>query len=298
MGKSKRQQPDNGPSAMRAGSAGGLALATAAAAASFASGFAVATRCAAKGNGPMLARLCALQPSFAERDDATTGAPLRGRDGTDREDPWMHTTHPGMGREGFNWTQLSMSRTGNFAHGDIKRFTAAEVAEKGAMWVWHTTFARSIPCVVSGLAADVARDRQHWTHDDYRREWGGNRVVVAYSDHVNFNRGVEDATYGRLVQHPDRVQHTFSEFLDLLEHPVDGEHLAVQQSPSRDFAEFGLPALPPLLEDLVRYTLNARNFWAATPPKVSVLHYDWQVRGRCAACLAVGVGGWHNRAAS
>jgi len=72
------------------------------------------------------------------------------------------------------------------------------------------------------------------------------------------------------------VQHTFSEFLDLLEHPVDGEHLAVQQSPSRDFAEFGLPALPPLLEDLVRYTLNARNFWAATPPKVSVLHYDWQ----------------------
>ena len=51
---------------------------------------------------------------------------------------------------------------------------------------------------------------------------------------------------------------------------------AVQQSPSRDFAEFGLPNLPPLLEDLVKYTLNARNFWAATPPKVSVMHYDWQ----------------------
>ena len=50
----------------------------------------------------------------------------------------------------------------------------------------------------------------------------------------------------------------------------------MQQSPSRDFAEFGLPELPPLLEELVKYTLNARNFWAAVPPKVSVLHYDWQ----------------------
>ena len=26
----------------------------------------------------------------------------------------------------------------------------------------------------------------------------------------------------------------------------------------------------------MKHTLNARNFWAATPPKVSVLHYDWQ----------------------
>ena len=50
----------------------------------------------------------------------------------------------------------------------------------------------------------------------------------------------------------------------------------MQQSPSRSFAEFGLPSLPPLLEQLVGPTLQARNFWAAMPPKTSVLHYDWQ----------------------
>jgi len=50
----------------------------------------------------------------------------------------------------------------------------------------------------------------------------------------------------------------------------------VQQSPSRDFSEFGLPSLPPGLEDLVKTTLNARNLWIATPGKLSVLHYDWQ----------------------
>ena len=33
-------------------------------------------------------------------DAAQSGAP----------DVWEHTTHPGMREEGFNWTQLSMSR--------------------------------------------------------------------------------------------------------------------------------------------------------------------------------------------
>ena len=50
-----------------------------------------------------------------------------------------------MATEGWNWTQLSMSRANNFPRGDVKHITAEQVKEKGAMWVWHTTFSRSIP---------------------------------------------------------------------------------------------------------------------------------------------------------
>lgn len=181
-----------------------------------------------------------------------------------------------MATEGWNWTQLSMSRRGNFKDGDVKRYTAEMVREQGAWWVWHTTFARSIPAVVQGLGAQYSERLRGWGLADFRREWGHNEVVVAHSDHPHFNRGVSDPTYGRLVRHPDRVRRTFAEFVDLATNPPEGEHVSVQQSPSRDLAEFGLPALPPQLEDLVRYTLQARNFWAAIPPKVSVLHYDWQ----------------------
>ena len=73
------------------------------------------------------------------------------------------------------------------------------------MWVWHTTFARSIPATVTGLGAEFA-EMQHWDVAEYRKRWGRNNVVVAFSDHPNFNRGVSDATYGRLVLHPDRQQ--------------------------------------------------------------------------------------------
>jgi hypothetical protein len=191
-------------------------------------------------------------------------------------DPWVHTTHPRMGTDGWNWTQLSMSRTGNFPGGDIKRFGADVLREKGAMWLWHTTYARSIPALITGLGKEYSDVMQHWKFKDYRERWGANTVVVAISDDTRFNRGVPDPVYGRLIQHPDRVRHTFHEYLDMVEAAVPGEHVAVQQSPSRDLSEFGLPALPPLMEDIVKHTLGARNFWAATPPKVSVLHYDWQ----------------------
>ena len=50
----------------------------------------------------------------------------------------------------------------------------------------------------------------------------------------------------------------------------------MQQSPSGDLSEFGLPSLPPLIGEIAAHTMQARNFWAAAPPKVSVLHYDWQ----------------------
>ena len=34
------------------------------------------------------------------------------------QDPWLHTTHPTMAVDGWNWTQLSMSRASNFPKGD------------------------------------------------------------------------------------------------------------------------------------------------------------------------------------
>jgi len=189
---------------------------------------------------------------------------------------WMHTTNPGMGVKGFNWTQLSMSRVSNFPKGDVKHYTAEMIKEKGAFWLYHTTFARTIPAVVYGLGKQYSDRVSKMRFADIRREWGHQKVVVAFSDHPNFNRGVADPVYGRTVQHPDRVSMTFNEYLDMVENPHPDEHIAVQQSPSQDFSEWGLPSLPPQLEELVKYTLNARNFWAATPPKVSVLHYDWQ----------------------
>ena len=47
---------------------------------------------------------------------------------------------------------------------------------------------------------------------------------------------------------PPLVNPEADEYLDMVENPHPDEHIAVQQSPSRDFAEFGLPSLPPDLE--------------------------------------------------
>lgn len=237
---------------------------------SFSVGFGVSARvCLEPMEATLLGQLCAtVHPVAAQRSRSLAGIGV--------PDPWAHTTHPNMATEGWNWTQLSMSRAGNFPPGGVKRYTAQDVRDRGAMWVWHTTFARSIPAVVAGLAAEISERFQDWKLADFRQEWARNDVVVAFSDHPNFNRGVSDPHYGRLVQHPDRVPMSFSDYVDLEENPSPNEYVAVQQSPSRTFAEFGLPDLPPLLGELVKYTLNARNFWAATPPKVSVLHYDWQ----------------------
>lgn len=230
------------------------------------------------------------------------------------QDPWLHTTHPGMATQGWNWTQLSMSRAGNFPNNAIKRFHADQLRERGPMWAWHTTYARSIPAVVEGLGERFAADKRAWTVADYRREWGHNRVTTAFSDDRNFNRGTPHPTYGRLVRQPERRGMPFSEAIDLMTSPRTDEFVSVQQSPSTNsFAEFGLPELPPQIEDLVKthsarvarlacfgsrahkhwptlfrssnarsdtcqvkHTLASRNFWAATTGKVSVLHYDWQ----------------------
>ena len=219
------------------------------------------------------AKPAAVTPTKAAMPNEGAGSPVKmapapgavnigpgGVGAPDGEDAWAYTTHPTMATAGWNWTQLGMSRTGNFPGNDIKHLTAAEVKERGAMWVWHTTFARSIPATVSGLASQYSDVIKDWSLNEYRKRWGQNTVVVAFSDHPNFNRGVPDHKYGRLVRHPDRQQRTFSEYLDMVDNPHPEEHIAVQQSPSRDFGEFGLPNLPPLLEELTQYTLNARNF--------------------------------------
>tara|TARA_B110001452_G_scaffold95433_1_gene78862 strand:- start:1506 stop:2804 length:1299 start_codon:yes stop_codon:yes gene_type:complete len=195
---------------------------------------------------------------------------------------WEHTTHPGMATVGFNWTQLSMSRENNFNKQTfIKEFTVDDIAAKdGAFMLWHKTYARSIPAVIRGLGKRWSDTFDSWTLDDYEAAWGDQRVVVAYSPDWEFQRGVPHPTEHRVLQAPDRQQVLFRDWVKHVraypEHKNAPEHTAVQQSPSRDFSEFGLPALPPHLEALVGPTLNARNFWAATPPKRSTLHYDWQ----------------------
>jgi len=95
-----------------------------------------------------------------------------------------------MATDGFNWTQLSMSRANNFPSGTIKYLDAATIKERGAMHAWHTTFARSIPALVSGLGDDVAASFSGWRREDYRRHWGEKDVVVAFSPDEMFQRGV------------------------------------------------------------------------------------------------------------
>ena len=175
------------------------------------------------------------------------------------EDPWERSTHPGMARDGFNWTQLSMSRAGNFPPTGHKQYTTEQLVEKGAMWLWHTTYARSIPATIAGLANEWAGKYDHWTLDDYRREWGDIPVVCAFSPDVYFQRGlVKDPRLGRRLQAPHRERMTFADFIDVSRTHGDIEHVAINQSPSRDFQEFGLPPLPPLLEQACTHRYRAR----------------------------------------
>jgi hypothetical protein len=188
--------------------------------------------------------------------------PPQGGDGAPT-DLWEQTTHPGMARDGFNWTQLSMSRSGNFPPSFVKVMDVSELQQPGGQFaVWHRTYARSIPAVIHGLARNFSARFENWHIDDYLRAWGEQPVVVAFSPDEKFQRGVAHPEHGRVVMSPDRQRLQFREFVRLqrAQQAADRvtEHLAVQQSPSRDFSEFGLPALPPLLEDLVGPTLQAR----------------------------------------
>jgi len=271
-------------SSMKAEKAGGLgtvATAGAAVVLAFCVGFgAVAHVCGgAIAPGSLRARLCLaanVAPAGFAAPALASAATSTAMTAGVAHDPWIATTHPKMGTEGWNWTQLAFTRASNFPAGGVKRYSAQEVKEKGQMWLWHTAYARSVPTIIEGLGKEYSDRISKWKIADYRREWGPNKVTVAFSDISNFNSGRSDPNYGRVINHPDRVMYTMNEFLDLVANPHPDEHIAVQQSPSQDFSEFGLPPLPPLLEELTKHTLNARNFWAAVPPKVSVLHYDWQ----------------------
>ena len=101
-------------------------------------------------------------------DDATqeSGAP----------DAWEHTTHPGM-REGFNWTQLSMSRAGNFPPTFVRHLSVEEIEQRGAFSVWHRTYARSIPAIISGLARNWSTRMSAWT----RHRMAANGTATAES---------------------------------------------------------------------------------------------------------------------
>jgi hypothetical protein len=201
-------------------------------------------------------------------------------------------------REGFNWTQLSMSRANNFPPTFVRHLSVEEIEQRGAFSVWHRTYARSIPALISGLARNWSTRMSAWTLDDFLREWGEQPVTVAFSRDEKFQRGVAHPTEGRVVLAPDRLQLPFREFVRLqreqqsraggpVEHiavqpppsnpnpnpspspsPGPGPH-QVQQSPSRSFAEFGLPSLPPLLEELVGPTLQARTFLANPNPNLN-----------------------------
>ena len=79
----------------------------------------------------------------------------------DGEDAWAYTTHPTMGRDGFNWTQLSMSRAGNFprnsaGRGGIREWSVADAEALGPMGVWHKSFARSIPARIDATSRSSA----------------------------------------------------------------------------------------------------------------------------------------------
>ena len=197
--------------------------------------------------------------------------------------PWEFTTHPTMASDGFNWTQLSMGRVNNFRKGEdgepaVMQMGAHEVEQMGAFALFQKTYSRAVPAKITGLANQWSERISQWRLRDFREHWGEKTVQASFSPDKLFQRGhyVDDAV-GRTLQMPPRYSMSFGDFLD---HDAalkgSGEHVAVTQSPSRDLSEFNLPSLPPHLESLVGPTLNARNFWAASAPKVSVLHYDWQ----------------------
>jgi len=185
--------------------------------------------------------------------------------GPAQPDPWAWTTNSNMGTDGFNWTQLSFARAGNFRDGDIKRLTAEDVRERGALYVWHTTFARSIPALVSDLGKNYTAHFAGWTREDYRRAWGEKVVSASFAPTSQFQRGrLYSNAEGRRHQSLHRQQMPFVEFLDVLHQAETAdpvvEHVTISQSSHRDLADFSLPDLPPLLEDLVKPTLQVCTF--------------------------------------
>jgi len=101
------------------------------------------------------------------------------------------------------------------------------------MHAWHTTFARSIPALVSGLGDDVAASFSGWRREDYRRHWGEKDVVVAFSPDEMFQRGVLRSGLRRL-QAPHRQRMRFDAFLDAQAEEGVGE-------PSPDLASSDRP---------------------------------------------------------
>lgn len=140
------------------------------------------------------------------------------------------------------------------------------------MWVWHTTFARSIPSVVKGLAAEYS-DIQHWKLEQYRERWGDHQVLAFFSDDHRIHRIIIDPVEGPLVKWPYRLSIPFAEYISLVQRNTPDEYVFVR-SPFNNFSELSLPLFPPKLENVVKHTLLKRNLWVQTQPTKTILHCD------------------------
>ena len=223
---------------------------------------------------------CRHYTAAAAAADTTAGdAGAGGAGAAAGHDPWRYTPHPTMG--GGPTGAPSMGRAKTLAQfrrpRRHPRVSVADAEALGPMGVAQG-FARSIPARIDGS--------RNWS--DTLSRWslglprGGPPAAVAASpDPCSSAASATRATAaasraapparGWRVPRPGRGAARAAAGGGA---PV--EHVSVQQSPSGDLSEFGLPSLPPLIGEIAAHTMQARNFWAAAPPKVSVLHYDWQ----------------------
>jgi hypothetical protein len=197
------------------------------------------------------------------------------------QDIWQSSANSLMVTDGFNWTQLSMSRPSNFPKTDLRvhEFSADDLIDpQEEPRLFHKLYMRSIPGVVRGYASELSGHFGGWTLDDVEREWGGQRAVVSYSPHNNFQRPVN----GSLVS-PHQQMEEISQTVKALRVQADlfkaggkqDEFVAVQQSPTRDLSQFGIDIRPPLFS-MVKPVLQAQNLWLCTHGKKSTLHNDYR----------------------
>jgi jumonji domain-containing protein 7 len=202
-------------------------------------------------------------------------------DGIEVNDIWQSSANSNMGTDGFNWTQVSLSRENNFPKTDLRihEFAAEDFNNPDEEpRLFHKIYSRSVPGVVRGYAKELSGHLGTWTLDHVEKEWGQQRAVAAYSPHNSFQRPVD----GTLVS-PHQQMEQMSEIIQSLriqaelykEGKEQDEYVAVQQSPARDLSQFGIDILPPLFT-MVRPVLQAQNLWLCTHGKKSTLHNDYR----------------------
>lgn len=166
----------------------------------------------------------------------------------------------------------------------VRTTTAEELAADRT--IWTQAFAESVPLYVRGLGRTWSEDLAPCSTADLRRRWGEQPVDVVFSPDPHYQTLVSrPRPPARWMRETPSARMLFSAFIDLL--PAHGglEYFAVQQSPQPRLDAFdGLPAIPPLLERLMRNGQGAPsgasddrlvcNLWVCAPPKRSQLHFD------------------------